>query len=173
VLAALAVTFGLRGRPGASGSRRAAVLGAATGISRGFMAAVIKELSSHLGDGIGAIVSAWSLYLLLVAGAATMLLASHALAAGPLAASQPGFTILDPLTASLLGVFLFGEHIRTDAASLAGEALALVVVITGATALSRSCLILGENQHPACPEQLASSRATDTPDREPAALGRP
>ena len=33
------------------------------------MAAVIKELSSHLGDGIGAIVTAWSLYLLLAAGA--------------------------------------------------------------------------------------------------------
>jgi len=110
---------------------------------------------------------------LLMAGAATMLLASHALASGPLAASQPGFTILDPLTASLLGVFLFGEHIRTDAASLAGEVLALAVVIAGATALSRSCLILGENQHPACLDQPTVGRATDTPDREPAAVGRP
>ena len=73
VLAALAVAFGLRARPGASGSRRAAVLGSATGIAWGFMAAVIKELSSHLGDGIGALVTAWSLYLVLVAGAATML----------------------------------------------------------------------------------------------------
>src|SRR5712671_4512144 len=147
VLAALAVAFGLRGRPGASGSGRAAVLGAATGISWGFMAAVIKELSSHLGDGISAIVTTWSLYLLLVAGAATMLLAAHALASGPLAASQPGFTILDPLTASLLGVFLFGEHIQTGAAALAGEALALAVVIAGATALSRSCLLHDDNPH--------------------------
>src|SRR6266702_324173 len=151
VLAALAVAFGLRGRPGASRSRRAAVLGSATGISWGFMAAVIKELSSHLGDGISALVTTWSLYLLLAAGAATMLLAAHALASGPLAASQPGFTILDPLTASLLGVFLFGEHIQTGAAALAGEALALAVVIAGAAALSRSCLILGDDQHPACP----------------------
>jgi drug/metabolite transporter (DMT)-like permease len=173
VLAALAVAFGLRGRPGASRSRRAAVLGSATGISWGFMAAVIKELSSHLGDGIGAIVSAWSLYLLLAAGAATMLLAAHALAAGPLAASQPGFTIVDPLTASLLGVFLFGEHIQTGAASLAGEVLALAVVIAGATTLSRSCLILGEDQHPACPDQPSASRTADTRDQEPVAAGRP
>src|SRR6266516_5560492 len=172
VLAALAVAFGLRGRPGAARSRRAAVLGSATGISWGFMAAVIKELSSHLGDGIGAIVTAWSLYLLLAAGAVTMLLASHALAAGPLAASQPGFTIVDPLTASLLGVFLFGEHIQTGPAALAGEALALAVVIAGATALSRSCLILGEDQHPACPEQPAVSRAADAQDREPVTAGR-
>jgi hypothetical protein len=173
VLAALAVAVGLRGRPGASGSRRAAVLGSATGIAWGFMAAVIKELSSHLGDGIGALVTAWSLYLVLAAGAATMLLSAHALAAGPLAASQPGFTILDPLTASLLGVFLFGEHIQTGAAALAGEALALAVVIAGATALSRSCLILGDNPHPAALDQPAMSRPAHAPDREPVAVGRP
>ena len=148
VVAALAVAFGLGRRPGASRGRRAAVLGSATGVSWGFMAAVIKELSSHLGGGLGAVVSAWSLYVLLAAGAVTMLLASHALAAGPLAASQPGFTILDPLAASLLGVFLFGEHIRTDAAALAGEALALAVVIAGAAALSRSSLITSENAPP-------------------------
>ena len=53
VFAALAVAFGLGRRPGAAG---AAVLGAATGISRGFMAAVIKELSAHLGGGPGAVV---------------------------------------------------------------------------------------------------------------------
>jgi len=68
VLAALAGAFGLRGRSGASRSRRAAVLGSATGISWGFMAAVIKELSSHLGDGISALVTTWSLYVLLAAG---------------------------------------------------------------------------------------------------------
>ena len=157
VLLALAVAFGLGRRPDASGSRRAAVLGAATGISWGFMAAVIKELSSHLDGGIGAFVSSWSLYLLMAAGAATMLLASHALAAGPLAASQPGFTILDPLTASLLGVFLFGEHIRTGAADLAGEALALAAVIAAAAVLSHSCRTAGETSHPS--EPVVSSAA--------------
>jgi drug/metabolite transporter (DMT)-like permease len=145
VLLALAAAFGLGRRPGASGTRRAAVLGAATGISWGFMAAVIKELSSHLDNGIGAIFSSWSLYLLVAAGAATMLLASHALAAGPLAASQPGFTILDPLSASLLGVFLFGEHIRTGATDLAVEVLALGVVIAAATALSHSGHTVGQS----------------------------
>jgi drug/metabolite transporter (DMT)-like permease len=173
VLVALAVAFGLRGRAGASPSRRAAVLGAATGISWGFMAAVIKELSSRLGDGPRAILSTWSLYLLLAAGAATMLLAAHALASGPLAASQPGFTILDPLSASLLGVFLFGEHIQTGPAALVGEALALTAVIAGAATLSRSCLILGENKHPACLDPPTASRAADSPDREPVAVGRP
>ena len=151
VLAALGVAFGLGRPPGASRGRRAAVLGSATGIAWGFMAAVIKELSSHLGGGPGAIFSTWSLYVLIAAGAATMLLASHALAAGPLAASQPGFTILDPLAASLIGIFLFGEHIRTGVPALAGEALTLAVVIAGASALGRSGLIASENGPPVLP----------------------
>jgi hypothetical protein len=122
------------------------LLGAATGISWGFVAAVIKELSSHINDGVGAVFANWAIYVLLVVGAATMLLASHALAAGPLAASQPGFTVLDPLSAGLLGVFLFDEHIRTGILDLAGEALALAIVIAGAWILSHSCLILGEDE---------------------------
>jgi drug/metabolite transporter (DMT)-like permease len=145
VLLALVLAIGLGRRPGRSRSRQAALLGAATGISWGFVAAVIKELSSHLGDGIGAIFANWSPYVLVVVGAATMLLASHALAAGPLAASQPGFTILDPLSASLLGIFLFSEHIQTAIPYLAGEAAALAIVIAGATALSHSQLIMGED----------------------------
>jgi drug/metabolite transporter (DMT)-like permease len=150
VLVTVTAALGLGHRPGASPTRRAALLGSATGMGWGFVAAVIKELSSHLGGGVGAVFSTWSLYVLLAAGAATMVLASHALAAGPLAASQPGFTIVDPLAATLLGVFLFGEHIRTAPVDLAGEALALALVILGALGLSRSCFILGEFRDPSC-----------------------
>jgi hypothetical protein len=78
-----------------------------------------------------------------------MLLASHALAAGPLAASQPGFTILDPFSASLLGLFLFSEHIQTGVLDLAGEAVSLAIVIAGVAALSHSHLIVGEDGRPA------------------------
>jgi drug/metabolite transporter (DMT)-like permease len=160
VLAALVAAFGLGDRRDASPARRAALLGSATGVAWGFVAAVIKELSSHLGAGPGALFSTWSLYVLLGAGAATMLLASHALAAGPLAASQPGFTVLDPLAAALLGIFLFGEHIQAAPWALAGEAFALLLVLGGAVGLSRSCFILGERGDPSClpADFLAQSR---------------
>jgi drug/metabolite transporter (DMT)-like permease len=135
------VAYGWGGRSPGPSSRRAALLGAATGIGWGFVAAVIKELSSHLGQGIGAIVSNWSLYVLIVAGAATVLLAQHALSAGPLAASQPGFTILDPIVAAILGVLIFDEHLRVTLLSLAGEAAALALLISGVTVLSHSQLV--------------------------------
>jgi hypothetical protein len=139
------------------------VLGAATGISWGFVAAVIKELSSRLGEGINAITTSWPLYVLIVTGAATLVLSSHALAAGPLAASQPGFTLLDPLWASLLGLLLFGEHIQAGALNLLLEALALAVIVAGVAALSHSHLIAGEDGPP----------AGTTRHRPPATTNRP
>ena len=124
--------------------RRAAVLGVATGVAWGFVAAVIKEFSSHIGQGIGAVFTNWAVYVLMATGAAAMILVSHALTAGPLAASQPGFTIGDPLTAALLGVFLFDESMRTSVHALVGEVAGLVILVAGVATLSHSRLITGE-----------------------------
>jgi drug/metabolite transporter (DMT)-like permease len=151
VAAALAVSSGL-GRPAPPpAARRAAVLGAATGTAWGFVAAVIKEFSSHLGNGIGPLATNWSPYVLICVGAATLLLAAQALAAGPLAASQPGFTILDPLVATLLGIFLFSENIQASIPRLAGEVAALAILAAGVSVLSHSHLIVGEHPPPEPP----------------------
>ena len=128
---------------GGSATRRAAFLGIATGVSWGFIAAVIKELSSHVDGGPSAIFTNWSVYVLMAAGAGVLLLTSHAMAAGPLAASQPGFTLGDPITAILLGAFLFGETLQTSPAALAAEVLGLAVLALGVWVLSRSDLITG------------------------------
>jgi drug/metabolite transporter (DMT)-like permease len=159
VLTGLVLAFGLGRRPSASGAHRAAILGATTGIAWGFVAAVIKEFSSHLSGGPSAIFTNWSVYVLVGAGAASLLLASHALAAGPLAASQPGFTILDPLSASLLGLFLFGEHFQTATEDLALEALALALLVAGVSALSHSHLIQGEQDAEASEPTVAMHTA--------------
>jgi drug/metabolite transporter (DMT)-like permease len=173
-LGAVAVFLGLalgwlHRSPGAR-SRRAALLGVATGISWGFVAAVIKELSSHLGAGLGPILSNWSVYVLLGAGAFSMLLASHALSAGPLAASQPGFTIVDPLSASLLGLFLFGEHIHVGTLQLGVEALALALLVAGVSALSHSQLVVGDD---APTEEASPPPPSSQPPRRRRGVGRP
>ncbi len=138
IAAALAyVPLGRNERP--SATRRAATLGIATGISWGFVAAVIKELSSH--RSFSAVFTSWSPYVLLAVGAASMLLAAHALQAGPLPASQPGFTIVDPLVASLLGVFIFSEHLQLQALDVVVEVLALAALVWGVFTLSHSRLV--------------------------------
>ncbi len=126
-----------------SPARKAATLGVATGISWGFVAAVIKELSSHTGEGFNIFLT-WSPYALLVVGAASMLLSTHAFQAGPLAASQPGFTIVDPLVASLLGVFIFQEHLQLAPFAIVVEAAALAALVAGVVAISRSQLVQGQ-----------------------------
>ena len=54
----------------------------------GFVAAVIKELSTHLSQGASGIFLNWSPYVLLLAGAAAFFLASNAFQAGSLASPQ-------------------------------------------------------------------------------------
>jgi drug/metabolite transporter (DMT)-like permease len=162
VLAGLGLAYTLHQRSSVSASRQAAILGAVTGVSWGFVAAIIKEFSSRLGDGAAGLFSNWSVYVLIVAGAASLLLASHALAAGPLAASQPGFTILDPLAASLLGMFLFNEHVAQTTGALAVEALALALIVGGVSALSHSHLIGGEADAQA-PPQAANASVRERP----------
>ena len=169
VLAALAVAFGLRGWPGASRSRRAAVLGSATGISWGFMAAVIKELArtsvteSAPSSPPGRCTCSWRrgrrpcCGLARAGGRAAGRLPARVHHRGP-AGGQPARGVL------------FGEHIQTGPAALAGEALALSVIIVGATALSRSCLLQGEDPHPPDP---APTSAAHPRHRQRAAAGRP
>jgi hypothetical protein len=144
-------------RGGTSPTRRAAILGVSTGMGWGFVSAVIKELSSHVDGDLGAIFTTWSVYVLMLAGGATMLLAAHAMAAGPLAASQPGFTLCVPVVAVLLGAFMFGEHMRATPAALTAELLGLIVLAVGAVALSRSRIITSDE--PTAPRRLQSAGA--------------
>jgi drug/metabolite transporter (DMT)-like permease len=156
--------------PGAHGvhpsaNRKAALLGIAAAAGFGFVAAVIKELSTHFAQGPVAVFSNWSPYVLLLSGAASMFLASHAFQAGSLAASQPGLTVVDPLVASLLGVVLFGERLVLEPIVLAGELVALALLVGSVVLLSRSPLIRGEDASQAggqtsddCSETLARRR---------------
>jgi hypothetical protein len=82
--------------------------------------------------------------VLLLTGAAALFLASNAFQAGSLASSQPGLTVVDPLVASLLGVILFGERLDHHPLILAGEVLALGLLIASVVLLSRSQLVRDE-----------------------------
>jgi drug/metabolite transporter (DMT)-like permease len=165
IAALAAAALAVAASAGAAPPRRAACLGIATGIAWGFTAAVIKELSYHLSGGPAAIFTSWPAYVLAAVGAAAMLLTSHAMAAGPLAASQPGFTIGDPVTAVLLGAFLFSERLDTSPAALAAEVLGLTVLAAGVAILSGSQLIT------AAPSE-AGPKPDEQAQQEPAGRAR-
>ena len=137
-----------------SATRRAALLGIAAATAFGFVAAVVKELSTHLAQGPSGVLGNWSPYVLILSGAVAMFLASNAFQAGSLAASQPGLTIVDPLVASALGVVLFGDRLNLQPLSVVGEALALTLVVVSVMVFSRSPLVQGET---ASPDALGST----------------
>ena len=167
VLALMAFVPGKHGAR-ASSSRKAALLGIAAASGFGFVAAVIKELSTHFAQGPAAVFSNWSPYVLLLSGAASMFLASHAFQAGSLAASQPGLTIVDPLVASLLGVALFGERLVLEPIAVAGELVALTVLVGSVVVLSRSPLIRDE---PAVRALDQGAGDSDEPERPRVRIG--
>jgi hypothetical protein len=144
--ALLAIVAYLPGRGGlpASGGRKAALLGIAAASGFGFVAAVIKELSTHLSQGPAGVFLNWSPYALLVTGGASFFLVSNAFQAGSLASSQPGLTVVDPLVASLLGVVLFGERVDARPLVLLGEFLALTLIVVSVVFLSRSSIVREE-----------------------------
>ena len=161
VVGAVAIAHTSRGEA-PSPSRKAALLAVAAGMAWGFVAAVIKELSVHVNQGPYAIFTNWSPYVLILTGAVATYLVGNAFQAGSLAATQPGLTLVDPLVASLLGVTLFGEHIRTGAPYLAGEVIAGLILVASVVLLAHSPLIQtssASDEGPARPER--------TPGAEP------
>jgi hypothetical protein len=156
-----------------SEARKAALLGIAAATGFGFVAAVVKELSTHLSQGLSGIFLSWSPYVLLLTGAAAFFLASNAFQAGSLASSQPGLTVVDPLVASLLGVVLFGERMAHNPTVLTGEVVALGLLIASVILLSRSPLVHGDTPPGGAVLALSPTRSLLSRDATVRDWGRP
>ena len=122
---------------------RTACLGAAAGTAFGLTAALIKatvaELSAH---GVTGMLSSWQTYAAAVTGLSGVLIMQWALHTGPLLASQPGFTLMDPLVSILWGSLVYGEVMRTGL-WLAPAAAGALAIGVGVPLLARSPLVTG------------------------------
>jgi hypothetical protein len=138
-LMAVLVAAGVRGR----GDLRGALLGIAAGSGFGVTAALMKAATARLDHGVAAMFEGWELYAMALWGAATLFLFNSAVQSGRLLAAQPGVTLADPVVSVALGVWLFGEHVRTGpllAVEIAGIALiaAGIVGVAGSPQLERA-----------------------------------
>jgi drug/metabolite transporter (DMT)-like permease len=99
-----------------SGSKRAMLFGAATGIEFGMTATLTKGMTNAFASGgFSGALSSWTTYAMVAAGLLGMFLLQNALQAGRLVASQPGITLLDPVTAVAWGVLAFHETVNGGA----------------------------------------------------------
>jgi len=127
------VTAGWR----ASGDRRAAFYGAATGIEFGTTAALMKAAVGHLSQP-ASLFTSWETYAMIAAGVVGVFLIQNAMQSGKIVAAQPGITLLDPFTAIVWGIFGFSEQAQTSGVHLGVAAGGGVLMAAGALLLSRS-----------------------------------
>jgi drug/metabolite transporter (DMT)-like permease len=124
---------------------RAACLGAATGTCFGLTATLIKETVEQLSaNGILGVVTTWQTYAAIGFGLLGVFVMQWALHTGPLLASQPGFTLMDPVVSVLWGVLVYNEVTRTGG-WLVLATTGMLVLGVGAVVLSRSPLLAAVN----------------------------
>ncbi len=136
---ALAVVVLVLFARGAGPVRRAASFATATAVLWALEATFIKSATDALvGGGVGALLTSWPLYALVVAGLGGLTTEQLALREGPLRVSQPLIVIVDPLVSVLYGVGFFREHLASGwgvavVAGVAGIAVCAGVVVMTTT----------------------------------------
>ena len=124
---------------------RASLLGAASGLAYGLTAAYTKAMADAFNSGgIVAVFTTWQFYACATAGVVAAFLLENAYQAGPLAASQPGITLIDPMVSTVWGIVVFGETV-SHGVLLGLTVLPAAAVAAGVFLLSRS-KILRETQ---------------------------
>jgi drug/metabolite transporter (DMT)-like permease len=133
---ALALVLASRGErsPGV----RAALLGTASGVLFGLIAALTKATVDRLDDGIIAVLADWHLYGLIGASVIAFALMQGALATGALAPALSTIMVFETIVGVACGIWMLGEELHEEAWGVALSVAALVLVIVGLIALSRS-----------------------------------
>ena len=93
------------------------------------------------GDGIGALFSSWLLYVTLIAALLGVLFPLLAFRAGPITASFPAVMSLNPIVATILGVYLFSETLAGGIVNIVLMIASGIVIFIGIVWLSRSTAI--------------------------------
>ncbi|TQF68238.1 hypothetical protein FK531_14080 [Rhodococcus spelaei] len=117
---------------------RALLLGFASGALYGVAVAMTKPVITNFDHGLGAVLTDWVTWGLVVAGIGGFYLQQLAFHAGSLAASLPAITIGEPLVAAFLGFTVLGERLRVAGPGIAVIVVAVIVMIVTTVELSRS-----------------------------------
>jgi drug/metabolite transporter (DMT)-like permease len=133
-LVALAVKSG--------GTRRALLLGVATGTVYGLTAVLTKATVDLVESGVVQVLGHWQLYALLAVSGVGLLLNQSAFQAGHVAASLPAIAVTNPVLSSIFAVTMFGEHLDAHGPlPVTVTMVAIAAMAVGTMALARSPLV--------------------------------
>jgi hypothetical protein len=115
----------------------AALLGAGAGVGYGVTAALLKQSTAILSQGVLPLLRDWPLYTLVGVGALSIVVTQLAYRAGPLAGSMPTLTVSDPAASIAIGALAFHERLAADPIALLLEVGGLAVMLGATTQLAR------------------------------------
>jgi drug/metabolite transporter (DMT)-like permease len=117
---------------------RGAALAIAAGLANGFVAVASKAFAQKVDeDSFASTLVSWEPYLLLVAGISAVLMLQSAYQANTATVTFPLVEVTAPLTASFIGVAVFGEHLSLGGHRAPVVLLALGVMVYGIVLLGR------------------------------------
>jgi drug/metabolite transporter (DMT)-like permease len=135
-----------------TGSAKALTFGAAAGLGYGLQAAVTKTFVTELGGGVLALLSSWSVYVLVVSAITGFALQQSALKTGVLAPAMASSNSVTLFSSVILGITVYGETLsKTGTSHSAFTVVGLVVAIVGIAFLAGS----------ETPQEEAAPRAPD------------
>ncbi|MET0276135.1 MAG: DMT family transporter [Acidimicrobiia bacterium] len=140
------------------GRPRALGLAMVTGVMFGLVSALTKTVTDQFGDGISELLSSWETYALIAVGVSGFVAQQLAFQAGSLEISFPAATVLEPLTAAVIGMAVLQERIQADGATWILIGVSVLVMVLATAALARAGV-------PTPPRETAGDTAA--PSRSP------
>ncbi|MGR7027500.1 DMT family transporter [Geodermatophilus sp. URMC 62] len=125
------------------GTPRAVLLALTTGLAYGLAAALTKGVVDLLGDGVVAVLTSWSTWLLAAALLGGTAVQQAAFQAGPLGASLPAATVGEPVVGAALGIAVLGERLRAGGTEWLLVAVLVAAMVAATVALARSAAAHG------------------------------
>lgn len=135
--ALVAILFGAGRR--FTGASKALTFGAAAGLGYGLQAAVTKTFVTEVGGGALALLSSWSVYVLIVSAVSGFALQQSALKTGVLAPAMASSNSVTLFSSVILGIVVYGETLAKSGSAHSGSTIVgLLVAIVGIAFLAGS-----------------------------------
>jgi hypothetical protein len=139
----------------------------ACGVCYGVAAFTIKLVTAEF-HGAAALFGNWPIYVLVVVGPVGYLLNQDAFQEGTfLAPVQAIITSADPVISIALGILWLNVHVRNSPAAIAGEVVALLVMIVGIVITAQHAPQITMGAETSAREQVAASEPPAAPYGEP------
>jgi drug/metabolite transporter (DMT)-like permease len=127
------------------GAAKALTFGSAAGLGLGLQAAVTKTFVTEVGNGVVALLTTWSTYVLIVSAVVGLVLLQSALKTGVLAPAMASSNSVTLFSSVILGITVYGERLSGPGGAHTGSTfVGLAVAIAGIALLAGAASPEGE-----------------------------